>query len=365
MRVEARCTTAGASCPACGTWSDRVHGSYLRFPADVPCGGRRLVLRLRVRRFARRPRPHPPAAPRRPAPPCPTAALRCRRRPRPGVGWGPTRRVPCAAPRRGCSSRRVAGRSIVAGRRASGARPGALCLYRVALTPAQPAPPRAARSAPSPSPAGPSVDFPAPAISSAAPLPPRAAPLPPRPAPCRAAAVRRCAVFGADAASTPAVDSVNGWRVPSCAGNAPHWTRQARSASPAHRRHRSWDRRPGPAGSVVDPDGGPIPWPDARIPRCGPGPAFAGLDAAHLGLWSVEREPARRRDTTPCRTPPTLILTPIRPAKPSTPDRTVRVSVWCGWTSPCGAGPVHARPTTPWTSRRCSRPSWTPTPTAG
>ncbi|OPC76735.1 transposase [Embleya scabrispora] len=51
VRVEARCTAAGASCPVCGTWSSRVHGSYLRFPADVPCGGRRLVLRLRVLRF--------------------------------------------------------------------------------------------------------------------------------------------------------------------------------------------------------------------------------------------------------------------------------------------------------------------------
>ncbi|MFJ3964801.1 transposase family protein [Streptomyces sp. NPDC090036] len=51
VRVDVRCTTAGASCPLCGTWSDRVHGSYLRFPADVPSGGRSVVLRLRVRRF--------------------------------------------------------------------------------------------------------------------------------------------------------------------------------------------------------------------------------------------------------------------------------------------------------------------------
>nr|WP_237535909.1 ISL3 family transposase [Streptomyces sp. SID3343] len=51
VRVEARCTRAGASCPVCGAWSNRVHGSYLRFPADVPCGGRKLVLRLHVRRF--------------------------------------------------------------------------------------------------------------------------------------------------------------------------------------------------------------------------------------------------------------------------------------------------------------------------
>ncbi|MFF4139758.1 transposase family protein, partial [Streptomyces mirabilis] len=46
-----QCTAAGASCPGCGTWSCRVHGSYLRFPADVPSAGRSVVLQLRVRRF--------------------------------------------------------------------------------------------------------------------------------------------------------------------------------------------------------------------------------------------------------------------------------------------------------------------------
>ncbi|MEU1107257.1 transposase family protein, partial [Streptomyces tibetensis] len=51
VRVDVRCTTAGAVCPACGIWSSRVHGSYLRFPADVPSAGRSVVLRLRVRRF--------------------------------------------------------------------------------------------------------------------------------------------------------------------------------------------------------------------------------------------------------------------------------------------------------------------------
>ncbi|MFI6085760.1 transposase family protein [Streptomyces sp. NPDC051217] len=51
VRVDVRWATAGASCPLCGTWSNRVHGSYLRFPADVPSGGRSVVLRLRVRRF--------------------------------------------------------------------------------------------------------------------------------------------------------------------------------------------------------------------------------------------------------------------------------------------------------------------------
>ncbi|MEU4066545.1 ISL3 family transposase [Streptomyces wedmorensis] len=51
VRVDAQCTADGAACPVCGTWSNRVHGSYLRFPVDVPSGGRRVVLQLRVRRF--------------------------------------------------------------------------------------------------------------------------------------------------------------------------------------------------------------------------------------------------------------------------------------------------------------------------
>ncbi|AKL64270.1 ISL3 family transposase [Streptomyces sp. Mg1] len=52
VRVDVRCTAAGASCPGCGVWSAQVHGSYLRFPADVPSAVRRVVLQLRVRRFA-------------------------------------------------------------------------------------------------------------------------------------------------------------------------------------------------------------------------------------------------------------------------------------------------------------------------
>ncbi|MFE2202752.1 transposase family protein [Streptomyces amritsarensis] len=42
---------AGSDCPGCGSWSRRIHSSYLRFPAEVPSGGRRVVLCLRVRRF--------------------------------------------------------------------------------------------------------------------------------------------------------------------------------------------------------------------------------------------------------------------------------------------------------------------------
>ncbi|MFD8219735.1 transposase family protein [Streptomyces sp. NPDC059697] len=51
VRVDAQRTADGAVCPVCGVWSNRVHGSYLRFPADVPSGGRSVVLQLRVRRF--------------------------------------------------------------------------------------------------------------------------------------------------------------------------------------------------------------------------------------------------------------------------------------------------------------------------
>lgn len=48
MRIEARSTVAGAAWPDCESEARRVHSSYLRFPADVPSGGRRVVLRLRV-----------------------------------------------------------------------------------------------------------------------------------------------------------------------------------------------------------------------------------------------------------------------------------------------------------------------------
>ncbi|MFI8345299.1 ISL3 family transposase [Streptomyces sp. NPDC085639] len=51
IRVGVRCRTARARCPDCGSWSGRVHGSYLRFPADLPVAGRRVMLQLRVRRF--------------------------------------------------------------------------------------------------------------------------------------------------------------------------------------------------------------------------------------------------------------------------------------------------------------------------
>ncbi|MEE1776337.1 transposase family protein [[Kitasatospora] papulosa] len=52
MRIEARSTASGWACTGCGNRSSRVHSSYLRFPADAPSGGLRVVLCLRVRRFA-------------------------------------------------------------------------------------------------------------------------------------------------------------------------------------------------------------------------------------------------------------------------------------------------------------------------
>ncbi|WP_328743890.1 ISL3 family transposase [Streptomyces sp. NBC_00285] len=51
IRIEARCTPSGAACPDCGHWTERVHSSYLRFPADLPAAGRSAQLVLRVRRF--------------------------------------------------------------------------------------------------------------------------------------------------------------------------------------------------------------------------------------------------------------------------------------------------------------------------
>ncbi|WP_308402845.1 ISL3 family transposase [Streptomyces sp. AC550_RSS872] len=51
MRVEARTTASRAACPGCGGWSSRIHGSYLRFPRDLPAVGKFVVVSLRVRRF--------------------------------------------------------------------------------------------------------------------------------------------------------------------------------------------------------------------------------------------------------------------------------------------------------------------------
>jgi hypothetical protein len=49
--ITARWWPPGAACPACGTWSTRAHGSYVRCVRDLPAGGRPVVIHLTVRRF--------------------------------------------------------------------------------------------------------------------------------------------------------------------------------------------------------------------------------------------------------------------------------------------------------------------------
>ena len=44
-------TRAEAACPGCGCPSEHIHSQYQRTVNDVPCGGRRVVLRLCVRKF--------------------------------------------------------------------------------------------------------------------------------------------------------------------------------------------------------------------------------------------------------------------------------------------------------------------------
>ncbi len=51
LTVEVISTQPCACCPGCETFSDAVHCQYQRSVHDVPCGGRKVVLRLRVRKF--------------------------------------------------------------------------------------------------------------------------------------------------------------------------------------------------------------------------------------------------------------------------------------------------------------------------
>ena len=52
LTVEVISTQPFARCPECGSLSDHVHCQYQRTVHDVPCGGRNVVLRLGVRKFA-------------------------------------------------------------------------------------------------------------------------------------------------------------------------------------------------------------------------------------------------------------------------------------------------------------------------
>ncbi len=49
--VRARTPHDTAVCPVCGASSGRVHGYHWRIVADVPVDGRRVVVRVRVRRL--------------------------------------------------------------------------------------------------------------------------------------------------------------------------------------------------------------------------------------------------------------------------------------------------------------------------
>jgi hypothetical protein len=51
VRVQARASGPGATCPACGAWSERVHSRYERRLADLAAGGQETLVHLQVRRF--------------------------------------------------------------------------------------------------------------------------------------------------------------------------------------------------------------------------------------------------------------------------------------------------------------------------
>ncbi|MFB7667632.1 transposase family protein [Kitasatospora sp. NPDC056138] len=50
VRAEARTTPERAASPGCGCRPGRRHGSYLRFPHDLPTAGKSVVVSLRVRK---------------------------------------------------------------------------------------------------------------------------------------------------------------------------------------------------------------------------------------------------------------------------------------------------------------------------
>jgi transposase len=51
LEVQIACRGLAAACPLCQQHSERVHSSYVRTVADVPCGGRHVMLSLMVRKF--------------------------------------------------------------------------------------------------------------------------------------------------------------------------------------------------------------------------------------------------------------------------------------------------------------------------
>lgn len=51
INVEGKATAISRPCPQCGTPSQKVHSRYTRTVWDLPCAGRKVVLRLAARRF--------------------------------------------------------------------------------------------------------------------------------------------------------------------------------------------------------------------------------------------------------------------------------------------------------------------------
>lgn len=51
VQVRLRSRSLSGTCPACGRQSRRVQSRYLRRPADLPFGGRRVELAIVARRF--------------------------------------------------------------------------------------------------------------------------------------------------------------------------------------------------------------------------------------------------------------------------------------------------------------------------
>jgi hypothetical protein len=51
LLIRARARAGEVACPSCDRISQRVHGRYERRLADAPAGGRRVVIRLKVRRL--------------------------------------------------------------------------------------------------------------------------------------------------------------------------------------------------------------------------------------------------------------------------------------------------------------------------
>ena len=51
LTIQVACLLKSAACPLCQQSSERIHSSYGRTVADMPCGGRRVMLALTVRKF--------------------------------------------------------------------------------------------------------------------------------------------------------------------------------------------------------------------------------------------------------------------------------------------------------------------------